>query len=85
MAPILALHIPLGIDIAELQAHALPFLRQKAVPGILADAEHQHPAEFGGKFEGDVFAVGTAQNPQPAALIGPGSRKPHQYRNDFVF
>ena len=74
VADILAMRVPFGIDVAELHAHALALLRQEAVPGMVADAEHQHAAEFRREFERVVVAVVAAQNPQPAALVWPLAR-----------
>src|SRR5579885_1954724 len=71
VAQVLATDIPLGVDIAKLQAHPPAFLRQEPVPGVIADAEHQHFAEFRGEFEGIVVAIVAAQDSQPSALMGP--------------
>jgi len=40
VTPVFASDIPLRVDVAQLHAHTRTFLWQKAMPGMIANAEH---------------------------------------------
>src|SRR5208337_5028880 len=75
--------IPFRVDVAQLQAHASTFLWQKAMPGMIANSEHQHVAEFGRELESVISAIAAAQNPEPTSLIGPLAAEPEQHSDDL--
>src|SRR5208337_1308826 len=76
--------IPFRVDVAQLQAHASTFLWQKAMPGMIANSEHQHVAEFGRELESVISAIAAAQNPEPTSLIGPLAAEPEQHSDDLM-
>ena len=54
------------------------------MPGMIANAEHQHAAEFGRKLESVLSAIVAAQNPEPTSLLGPLAAEPEQHSDDLI-
>jgi hypothetical protein len=85
VTPIFGFDVPVRVDPTQLQAHSLPLLGKETVPGMIANAEHQHFAEFRWELEGKILAIRAVQNPKPTALERPFAAEAQDHRDDLVF
>src|SRR5271157_1987257 len=54
------------------------------MPGMVANSEHKHAAEFRRELKRVIIAVVTSQDSEPASLIGPLATEPEQHSDDFM-